>query len=114
MGMKKGRVESSLLGLTSWWMLSSTQNEVIELLERNFLQDEILTALAFLNSCATITLPPRKQANATRSATRTQAEDLVKIMVNLNKEIRMPRITIHCEDLGQVSFLFSSSVIIGD
>ena len=87
---------------------------MIELLERNFLQDEILTALAFFISCVTITLPPRRQATATRSATRAQAEDLLKIMANLNKKNRLPRITIHCEDLGRVSSLLSSSVNIRD
>ena len=105
-GADRGSMESLLLSMLHWWSISGMEpNLVIDLLEKNFTQEQMITAHCSLLPGIHV---PRKQVSNKRPAAKAQAEGLYTLVMKLNHENKMPRFTVSSEDLGRVTTMPSS------
>ena len=102
-------VESLLLSVAAWWRLNNDPNIAIDLIGRNFQQDDITSAMFTLRNFHCYTelvgkIERRKQGKG-RSAIYAQAEDLVKLLGKMDNADKLPRFVLHCEDLNRATSL---------
>ena len=102
-------MESLVMSVAHHWHLRETAERQVELIERNFRQDEMLGALRELETM--VKLPKavqKRQAGAGRSASRAQAEDVVSVMRVLSDQDKLPRFLIQSDDLRRVAPLLGA------
>ena len=108
-------VESLLLSVAHHWSLRETADRQVELVERHFRQDEMLSSLKRLAEVVGPTCPkvtPR-QGGANKTATRLQAEDVVTTLRKLGDLAKLPRLLVQSDDLPRILPLLGA-VSIGD
>ena len=96
-------VESLLLSAAHYWSTRETMERQVELLERHFRQDEMYHALSELK----IVKPEmpalvKRQQAVGKTATRVQAEDVVKTLKDLGDKDNLPRFTVQSDDLHRI------------
>ena len=102
-------VESLLLSVAAWWRLTNTPSITIDLIGRNFQQDDITGAMFMIRNfpCYTALAGKieRRQQGKGRSAIYAQVEDLVKLLGRMDDADKLPRFVLHCEDLNRATSL---------
>ena len=100
-------VENLLLSVAAWWRLTLDKNTVIDLISRNFQQDNIIFALEKVKKCPgfndLVGEVKRRNPSDNRSATSAQAKDLVELLIKMAKETKLMRFVISCEDLNRAT-----------
>ena len=100
-------LENMLLSIASWWKLTLDKNVQIDLISRNFQQEDILAALRKVKNCPGFDLIVGQIVNRDwgkdRTAIAAQAKDLVELLEKLGNMEKKPRFVIHCEDLQRAS-----------
>ena len=84
-------MESLLLSMGHFWSGRETNDRQVDLLERNFRQDEMLAALKELAKKTDLPVPKQRQGGNNRTATKAQAEDVVAMLKKLVDLDRLPR-----------------------
>ena len=102
-------IESLLLSIAAWWRLTNGPTIAIDLIGRNFQQDDITSAMFMIRNFHCYTelvgkIERRKQGKG-RSAIYAQAEDLVKLLGRMDNADKLPRFVLHCEDLNRATSL---------
>ena len=82
-------------------------------MERFFDQEQMKTALSKLEAVTGLERHKNRQNGASKTATRTQAEDVMAALKTLGDADRLPRLTIQSNDLQRVAPLLNA-VSIGD
>ena len=95
-------MESLLLSMGHYWSGRETNDRQVDLLERNFCQDEMLAALKELAKKTDLPVPKQRQGGNNRTATKAQAEDVVAMLKKLGDEDRLPRFLVQSDDLPRV------------
>ena len=100
-------LENMLLSVASFWKLRMDKNIQIDLISRNFQQEDILAALDKVKNCPGFDDTVGKITNRVwgkdRTAIAAQAKDLVELLEKLGNMEKKPRFVIHCEDLHRAS-----------
>ena len=100
-------VESLLLSVAAWWRLTHNKNIQIDLIGRNFQQDDVTAAMFSLRSYPgyvdLVGHIERRQQGNRRSAIYAQAQDLVELLDKLDDAKKLPRFVLHCEDLNRAT-----------
>ena len=104
--IQKGGLESLLLSMLHHWSIQGKEpNVVIDLLQKNFSQDQIYTAHCSLRKGERVTW---HKASGKRPAVHAQAESLYHLVMGLNHKNMLPRFTVSSEDLWRVSSMTES------
>ena len=102
-------VESLLLSVAAWWRLTHDKSVQIDLIGRNFQQDDVTAAMFSLRSFPgyvdLVGHIERRQQGNRRSAIYAQAQDLVELLDKLDDAKKLPRFVLHCEDLNRATFI---------
>jgi hypothetical protein len=107
-------LESLLLSVAHHWSLRETVDRQVELLERHFRQDEMLSAqkeLAVLLGKPEKSVPRRNPG--TGKATRAQAQDVVETLKQLSDQANTPRFLVQSDDLPRIAPLLGE-LSVGD
>ena len=108
-------MESLLLSVAHHWSLRETADRQVELVERHFRQDEMLSSMRKLAEVVGPTCPkvnPRRGGSG-KTATRSQAEDLVNTLKKLGDLAKLPRLLVQSDDLPRILPLLGA-VSVGD
>ena len=95
-------LESSLLGVISWWLGRHTREEVLVLISRHFLPDEVREGNLLLAEACNLQEQPGHKTSILRSAGEAYAVDLVNNLDMLGKQKNAPRYLIPSDQLGKV------------
>ena len=95
-------LESSLLGVISWWLGRHTREEVLVLISRHFLPDEVREGNLLLAEACKLQEQPGHKTSILRSAGEAYAVDLVNNLDMLGKQKNAPRYLIPSDQLGKV------------
>ena len=108
-------LESLLLSVAHHWSLRETVDRQVELVERHFRQDEMVSSMRKLAAMVGPTCPKvsDRQGGANKTATRLQAEDLVNTLRKLGDLAMLPRLMVQSDDLPRILPLLGA-VSIGD
>ena len=107
-------LESLLLSVAHHWSLRETVDRQVELLERHFRQDEMVSAqkeLAVLLGKPEKSVPRRNPG--TGRATRAQAQDVVETLKQLSDQANTPRFLVQSDDLPRIAPLLGE-MSVGD
>ena len=107
-------VESLLLSAAHYWSTRETMEQQVELVERHFRQDEMYHALSELKTVKP-DMPAlvKRQQTVGKTATRSQAEDVVKALKELGDKDNLPRFMVQSDDLHRILPLLGA-VSVGD
>ena len=96
-------VESLLLSAAHYWSTRETMEQQVELVERHFRQDEMYHALSELKTVKP-DMPAlvKRQQTVGKTATRSQAEDVVKALEELGDKDNLPRFMVQSDDLHRI------------
>ena len=99
--IQKGGLESLILSMLHHWSLQGKEpSVVIDLVQKNFSQDQMYTAHCSLKPGENITF---HRVSGKRPAAHAQAESLYNLVMSLNHSDKLPRFTVSSEDLTRVS-----------
>ena len=102
-------LESLTLAVLHFWSRRETYGRQVELLERHFSQDQMELAQWNLHYATGIIDPPKKRrAAGDQSATTKQAEDLVRAIIFLGDNNKLPRFVVHTDDLHRSIPMFGA------
>ena len=101
-------LESLVLSVAHYWSCRETWDRQVELLDRNFRQDEMLHALTDLCRMKMLEKPKKRQQTVGKTATRNQAEDVVNHLKLLGDENNLPRFMVQSDDLPRVMPLLAA------
>jgi hypothetical protein len=107
-------LESLLLSVAHHWSLRETGDRQVELLERHFRQDEMISAqkeLAVLLGKPEKSVPRRNPG--TGKATKAQALDVVETLRQLSDKANTPRFLVQSDDLPRIAPLLGE-LSVGD
>ena len=97
--------ESLILSMLHYWSLRNEPQNVINMVEKHFTQDQMYTAHCSLKPAKAVT---KCVVSKNRPASKAQAESLYNYMSKLNNENKLPKLTVNSEDLGRVSTMLNS------
>jgi hypothetical protein len=112
--IKQKVLESLVLSVAHHWSLRETVDRQVDLLERYFRQDEMVSAqkkLAVLLGNQAKSVPRRNPG--TGSATRAQAQDVVETLKKLSDKANTPRFLVQSDDLPRIAPLLGE-LSVGD
>ena len=92
-------LESLLWSVVRFWAARETKDMQLELLERHLRQDEMINGLFQLCGMAGEPMPLKRQQSYARTATKAQAEYVVKLYEIFDKSNLPPRFMFHCDEL---------------
>ena len=96
-------IESLILSVTHFWSMRESNGRQVELLERHFTQEQMCVALHDLNTTVGLAEQPKKrQPSREKTATTKQAEDLVKAIIYLGDNNKLPRFCVQSDDLFRI------------
>ena len=98
-------LESLILSMLHYWSLRNEPQNVINMVEKHFTQDQMYTAHCSLKPAKAVT---KCVVSKNRPASKAQAESLYNYMSKLNNENKLPKLTVNSEDLGRVSTMLNS------
>ena len=101
-------LESLVLSVAHYWSCRETWDRQVELLDRNFRQDEMLHALTDLCRMKMLEKPKKRQQTVGKTATRNQAEDVVNHLMLLGDKNNLPRFMVQSDDLPRVMPLLAA------
>jgi hypothetical protein len=108
-------VESLLLSVAAWWRLNNDPKIAIDLIGRNFQQDDITSAMFLIRNfhCYTeiVGKIERRQQGKGRTAIYAQAKDLVELLERMDNADKLPRFVLHCEDLNRATSLMGGLAV---
>ena len=106
-------VENLLLSVAAWWRLTMDKNTVIDLIGRNFQQDDIISAMEkikkFPGYADMVGEVKKRHQSDNRSATSAQAKDLVELLAKMSGEKKRMRFVINCEDLNKATSIMGGA-----
>ena len=98
-------MESLVLSMMHWWTIQGIDsNQVKDMMEKRFNQDQIFNAHWKLTGVK----PTHHNGGARGTAGRMQAEGLFKLYDQLTKEGNLPRFSVSSEDLNRVASLLNT------
>jgi hypothetical protein len=101
-------LESLVLSVAHYWSCRETWVRQVELLDRHFRQDEMLHALVDLCMMRMLPPPTKRQQTVGKTATRSQAEDVVNYLKKLGDANNLPRFMVQSDDLPRVMPLLAA------
>ena len=90
-------LESLILSMLHYWSLRNEPQNVINMVEKHFTQDQMYTAHCSLKPAKAVT---KCVVSKNRPASKAQDESLYNYMSKLNNENKLPKLTVNSEDLG--------------
>ncbi len=101
-------IENLVLCALSHWTLREPNDCVVELMERNFRQDELFNASVELSLVCKLAPPARRTCSSKRTAAKAQAEDLLDMVTKMGDADKLPTFVICSEDLHRVAPLLGA------
>ena len=100
-GPAKG-LESSVLGMISWWLKKNSRAEVVVLIIRHYRPEVVFLANQMLAEACQLEKQTLHKNSQLRSAGEANAIDLLNNMGLLDDEKRAPRYLIPSDELGSI------------